>query len=388
MNNKNILLLGITLLVLVSIFSFQVKALDISGQFSSRLGYYEQNNQLVDRERLNLILAESFGLKGGLYLNLETETKLAKISGQNRETTLRLSEAYLDYYTNKIDWRFGKQIISWGSAYQLNPTDYFSPKDMTAIKPFNEKIGVNAIKGIYYGKNRVEVTGVITPFFTSNRISPDYFQKQVKLDSVANTLENLQAGIKITKRGLRGFDLSTSFYHGRDRQPIFRNFSVNPQPPLQMKYPMANHIGLDLVGDLGENDIGFWTELDYSQYEDNNYQGRLQLVTGFAYTFNNNLHLMSQAYHQGGRHQSEEDLQLLVFHLNKPIWQFHSWDANLFYDLINSTYALNPQINYSLTGGAELQLGFTIVQGEKKSNPGYLATLLQDMAYAFLSVSF
>ncbi|MEN8249733.1 MAG: DUF1302 family protein [Bacteroidota bacterium] len=71
----------------------------------------------------------------------------------NKADEFSLREAYIDIYTNKFDFRFGKQQIIWGQADGVFITDIVSPLDLTdfLMRDFSEiRIGVNAAKINFY----------------------------------------------------------------------------------------------------------------------------------------------------------------------------------------------------------------------------------------------
>ena len=65
---------------------------------------------------------------------------------------LDIREAYADIYLGKLDFRFGKQIISWGRADAFNPTQNLTPQNFFIRSPEkdDQRIGNFAIKGRYH----------------------------------------------------------------------------------------------------------------------------------------------------------------------------------------------------------------------------------------------
>jgi hypothetical protein len=51
---------------------------------------------------------------------------------------VRVREAYYYYLGEGIEFRAGQQIIPWGRSDGVNPTDYFTAKDMTLLNPDDE----------------------------------------------------------------------------------------------------------------------------------------------------------------------------------------------------------------------------------------------------------
>lgn len=79
-----------------------------------------------------------------------------------------LDEAYLDFYTDYFDFRLGKQIISWGRADTIRPTDLWKVRDFTDF--LDEEIeGILAAKARgYFGNLTLEL--IFVPFFQPHNL--------------------------------------------------------------------------------------------------------------------------------------------------------------------------------------------------------------------------
>ena len=214
-------------------------------------------NDVLTEQRLNLILEKSLGMSGNLYL----ETKFAK--DYNGEDIAEVEEGYLDYYTKQADFRIGKQMIKWGTGYRIKPNDVFNPNDMTGLKPYFDRLAINAVKANYYLPNRSELAFVFTPKakpreFREDMMDAIYTQTKAQVGSqtyaqlmqdpafsnfksllgkqginldqstvqnwvspeveeIDNNLENAQLGMKFTKRGVKGFDYSLMLFRTRNK---------------------------------------------------------------------------------------------------------------------------------------------------------------------------
>ncbi len=58
--------------------------------------------------------------------------------GQGGDTRTRLIEGYAAVHFARADLHLGKQIIAWGRADGINPTDNVSPCDFTLLLPFED----------------------------------------------------------------------------------------------------------------------------------------------------------------------------------------------------------------------------------------------------------
>ena len=310
--------------------------IDISGQYRGEFEAIQQDSSYQYQHWINLILEKDFGASANMYLDLEFNT-------YHKENVVTLiQEAYVNYYTDNIDWRFGKQIISWGSAYEIKPTDYFNPYDLTTIQPFEKRLGVFGAHGTYYGPGRTEISLGYTPFFNEHLIPSDAgtalfesamntvvrrYNKEVQpiltirpdpeqplmYPDVEHTIENTQGGLKVTKRGLLGLDVSLSAYHGRDKLPVVdqtktrNSINLNTSNPasldtlvtVYLENPEVTRAGIDLIGSTGG--IGFWAEGVHNLYSADYLDATSNLVIGADYKFTSNLYLVGQGLFFQGR---------------------------------------------------------------------------------------
>ncbi|MEW6776688.1 MAG: DUF1302 family protein [Bdellovibrionota bacterium] len=82
-----------------------------------------------------------------------------------------LDEAYLDVYTESMDFRIGKQIISWGRADTMRPTDVWKIRDFTDF--FDEEVeGIVGVQARYFTGD-LTVTGLWIPYFQANTLPFD-----------------------------------------------------------------------------------------------------------------------------------------------------------------------------------------------------------------------
>jgi len=44
---------------------------------------------------------------------------------------VKLDEAYADIYLKNTDLRVGRQVVSWGTADGINPTNYINPRELS-----------------------------------------------------------------------------------------------------------------------------------------------------------------------------------------------------------------------------------------------------------------
>jgi len=91
--------------------------------------------------------------------------------GMKKEGNWDAKEAYVDYYSDLVDVRFGKQIIAWGKADEMNPTDILNPQNLSNITEDKSirKIGLIELKTDMKRYGFV-LTGIWKPEFESMQI--------------------------------------------------------------------------------------------------------------------------------------------------------------------------------------------------------------------------
>lgn len=68
--------------------------------------------------------------------------------GNGGETDTTVLEGYFTAHFGQADLRIGKQIVVWGRADGINPTDNLTPHDFTVLLPFedDQRFGTTALK--------------------------------------------------------------------------------------------------------------------------------------------------------------------------------------------------------------------------------------------------
>lgn len=225
-------------------------------------GYYFNSTRDLDEE--TDIFGASFQpratLKFAPYLTLYSELRfIAEKPWNGIYSSLR--EGYGDIYLNSLDFRIGKQIIQWGRADGINPTDNLTPWNYTLLFSEDSQLrsGVIALRSNYYYKNTA-FTGIWIPFFEPNRfpLPPNY---QVTEVTPSETLENSQYAFKIDSTG-GILDWSLSYFDGFDPMPDLALSTTG----IILRYPRIRVIGGDFAATLGK--FGIRGEAAYFFTED------------------------------------------------------------------------------------------------------------------------
>ena len=132
-----------------------------------------------------------------------------------RGSSARLREAYLETDVGPLRFRIGRQIIAWGRADRINPTDNLSPRDFTALVPEDEeqRIGLDAVLVNYRLMDNLELVTAIVPR-TTPHLTPTASLPRNRV--TATTPDDGEWALKLEKSG-GAWDGSVSYYHGYDR---------------------------------------------------------------------------------------------------------------------------------------------------------------------------
>ena len=127
---------------------FESAMSDGGSLFDSALGGDTESGTIVDSYSINGILKtgvfmdDDFSDTKETYFIGDVELRVdkddygkayadIKFEDLKDESSVYLREAYIDMYLKKWDFRVGKQIVVWGRADGVNPTDNLNPRDMS-----------------------------------------------------------------------------------------------------------------------------------------------------------------------------------------------------------------------------------------------------------------
>lgn len=228
-----------------------------------RFGYWTSNRNLDDRGAIN---------KATCFTNWRTEFDNGMKLGFNArlgindtgladESDARVREGFIEYDYNEFTWRIGRQIIAWGRADRINPTDSFSTRDFTTLLPVDDeqREGINAVQLRYHIDNESSLTGVLAEF-EAHRIPTGTLPQNLVQSGESNRPE---AAFKYEKYS-DNVDWSVSYFDGFERFARYRvDFSVPFSPVFRGTYERAQTLGADFAMARG-----IWTfrgEVSYSR---------------------------------------------------------------------------------------------------------------------------
>lgn len=136
-----------------------------------------------------------------------------------------LREFYADISFGKLDLRIGHQIVAWGRADGMNPTDNLTPKNYFVRSPVPDDIRLAnyLFKGKYRLSENIRLEGIWVPFYRYSIYRFDLFDMPdfVTIKNPGNLeWENSGGNIGLKTEFLfPGIDGSVSWFSGFDPQP-------------------------------------------------------------------------------------------------------------------------------------------------------------------------
>jgi hypothetical protein len=180
----------------------------------------------------------------------------------SRQSALR--EGYVNYSNGAADFRVGKQIIVWGRADQLNPTDNLTPRDNTLFIPESDdqRLGSVAARATY-NFSGVAATAILLPRFLPSVQPMAPAAGIVFSESIPG---GNQYALKLEQSG-QGVDWSLSYFRGFDLNP---DISIQSALPGALTLSLQHHrirvLGADAATVLGR--YGVRAEAAYTWTED------------------------------------------------------------------------------------------------------------------------
>jgi hypothetical protein len=238
----------------------------------------------------------------GRPLTLFSSVELRADFADHDRDRLYVEEAYADVRYKALDLRIGRQILAWGQADLVNPTDHLSPRDFTdPLESTDERLGIWGIRPkLQLGD--VLLDGAVVPVFTgsilpfgSPRWSPPMppgipnpadptqvipLAYEVLPDQEpATTFANMQYAAKVSG-SVRGWDLSASYFDGWEDVPhVRRELTINDAGTRTVRiapeYLRKRAVGGDFAtvvgpftarGEAAYISLDHATEPDYFQY--------------------------------------------------------------------------------------------------------------------------
>lgn len=373
----------------------KLNALGLTG--SLRSGYWSSNRLYDDRGNIGtastwLKLDKRF--ENGLGVFAEAYGGREDFRSDGNGVT-RVREAYLDARAGALDFRLGQQIIAWGRADRLNPTDNLTPRDsrLLAADVDEDRFGSLAAKASWNLDAHTSLTGVWLPEFRPNRI----FLRSGFSEVIPNGSRNW--ALKLDQSG-KAVDWSVSYYDGYD-------LSGDLSASYVFRHYRTRVIGFDTATTRGA--WRFALESAYTRTEDPD--GTLAYVKNpFVYTvlgierdFGNNTSGIVQLFNRRVMHHqtpsaAEQLHAILTSQLDRDQngvsvrvakkW----WNETLETELSGSAllerrgYLVRPRLSYAWSDQIKLLAGYEYFDGSSNTLYGLLKRnrlLFTELRYFF-----
>ena len=174
-----------------------------------------------------------------------------------------LKEGYLSVKEDHLLATVGWQIISWGRADVVNPTDNVSAYDYTLLVPTDaeQKLGVPSLS-LTYRLDAVSVQTIWQPAFRSSQIPLPEVSGVHYQDHEPTGLKNA-GGLRVDVTGEK-LAWSVSFFHGPSKQPnLALSGARMTEGVADTNHPYATTYGLDF-----EYLVGRWVIRGEAAYND------------------------------------------------------------------------------------------------------------------------
>lgn len=368
-----------------------------------RTDYYSASKRLDNQKSLPGLTFQPKALpKFGSWGDAKIEARITddNLRADNRFQG-RLLEGYVNLYFGDLDLRVGKQIITWGRADALNPTDLLTPKDFTLLSAKDEeerRIGTAAVKVNYY-RGDYTLSLIWLPVFNPSTIpltAPPGFRLTEDKRSQGRWTDQGFA-VKFDHTG-GDFDWSVSYYYGLDVIPTGR--SVTPTLA-QLTHNRIHMVGADFARTLGR--FGLRGETAFVQTQD---PGGSDIIVKNPYVFyvlgvdhdvTEDLNINLQAYQRliinyqdmftipdpAVRnvavlnvifHQQMDRIQEGLTGRIKAQWWNDTLEAELLgvWNANRSDFFVRPSVSYAFTDTWKGFMGWDVFNGRKESLYGFL----------------
>lgn len=375
---------------------------------SFRLGFWEKDKSFSNNRNYSM---SSFWLtlhpqefesipihfEGFIQSQQESKINLTNSSFKKEQNIYsEIREWYWQKSISNLDFKIGRQIIVWGRADKINPTDVFTMKNMKVLTSDDEeqRLGLLSAMLTYHWES-----SKLVALWQPEWRFPAYPMRPVpgiQIHEKSPHNANTQFGLKWDYSG-EGFDGSLNYFKGISKTP---DIGLSLEPSL-----LPNTINLDLAyhemqmmgGDFAfnANNTAFRGEIAYTQNGDKKGDNpfiqnpQLFVVVGADRTIIENLNINMQFLYKHIYHFTEyqdPQLQALIDIENRISQQQfendYGWSFRPSYQLLNETLELEtsflyweknkesvvrPKITYSLNDNAKLMIGGEFFHGPANS---------------------
>ncbi len=181
-----------------------------------------------------------------------------------------LVEGWLRWTQGPLSIKAGRQIVVWGRADRLNPSDVLSSRDYTLLVASDDeqRRGSLMVQG-RLGLGEYTLDGYWLPEFRDNRFPLDRNPAGAIVVADQRVADRSQFALKLDRSG-GSIDWSLGWFHGTDRTRDFVRVAVPAGSPagvftgVQQQFPGVDVLAADVAGTWGR--IGWRAEAAWSRY--------------------------------------------------------------------------------------------------------------------------
>jgi hypothetical protein len=379
------------------------EVLGLSG--SLRTAYFQKDRAFFNEREigsgsmwLSMRPDEFWSLRTVLEMNAEAS------SSANRPSVFDIREAYIESSLGQLDVRIGRQIIPWGRADKINPTDFLTVRDTTrlVVDDEDQRLAQGAIQVTgHFGDSRVVL--VAQPEWREPRYAISLLPPGVSLSYRKPVDESVPHAVKFEQIS-EGFDFSLSYFAGPDRVPDLSVLSVSPVLDLGLEFNRIRGYGADFAFNLGA--LGCRGELAYVATSDQGgdnpliknsfYSGVIGVDRNFGESININVQYLFRATERWSdpaeisdansaalarlvnliSNQQHEHLQGIVARIAwKMLSDSLTIEAGYLLWFYKGDSVFKPRLSYTVRDDVKLTVGGDFYQGPPDSFLGRFADL-------------
>ena len=370
--------------------------------FSLRGGYWSSSRQLDDERGFvvgSIWSRMTYQPNSSLRFAADAWAGNRAMAGDGPKGQVR--ELYAEWLSDRAALRVGRQIIAWGRADALNPTDNLSARRYTMLvsDDNDQRTGIWAAKAAVHGKE-VSLIGVFEPRFTPSEI-PLRRLPNVRYVDDDDARDRHAWALKL-QREQGNVDWSISYYDGPDRSTDLRPISISPAGIVLRKgHNRIRVAGVDWATTAGE--LGLRGEIAYTQTANNAgtdpfiKKPHLYGVLGVERQFADSTSVIFQGFYKRTYHFSDPAgfpdplLRPIVQRSAQVMDQLdehkYGWSMRLAKRWANDTvegemtilmsyprhdYVVRGKLSYRLADGWKLMAGMDLLRGSGNSYYGQL----------------
>ena len=358
------------------------------------------------------------------------EIRFRRGSEFNEELSeVNLREAYVNAYVGPFDFKIGHQIVVWGRADSLNPTNNLTPETILFRSPDeDDRRLANFLIRSYYNIHPVRIEAVWVPVYRASYVPLDLLTLPPGVvrgeeDYPGSTLGNSAFAFRLNFE-FPSFDGSLSYFNGYNPRPGISTDSLSVFPfsePFAI-FPKAYRmdvIGADFQTTAGEfglrGEVGYRKphgdykaefhipnpDLSYVFGIDKEFSGNLSVIFQYIgrYVFNfEELFTIAtpevvpvMMLEEKNRMIAQQQHELSHSFSCRAGWQLLHETLELevvgLYNLTTEEYLLKPKMNYDIADALTFTLGVIVYGGPENTLFGtideYLSAVFTEFRLSF-----